>query len=221
MSSAANVPEDGSVLSRADRLLFRVEKALNLAAGVTIFALMLLAVAQILGRKLFNAPVTGFIDLVEIAMAAFAFLGAAYCQRLGGHVRMDILIGRMRGRALWAMELFGVLLMLALTLLLTIGSWLHFKRAYDFGDSSIDIALPLWPAKLLVPVALALLALRLLVQAWGYARAFWFGLERPAAVPLIQSAVETANREAAVLPGADADAGAGSGSDSGAGRGAA
>ena len=52
---------------------------------------MLLAVAQILGRKLFNLPVTGFIDWVEQAMAIL-LLGIAYCQRLGGHIRMDIVI---------------------------------------------------------------------------------------------------------------------------------
>jgi TRAP-type mannitol/chloroaromatic compound transport system permease small subunit len=39
-------------------------------------------------------------------------------------------------------------------------------------DSSIDIGLPLWPAKLVVPLAFTLLWLRLVLQLWGYGRAF-------------------------------------------------
>jgi len=66
---------------------------------------MLLGVAQIVLRKFFNAPIVGYIDLVEMSMASFAFLGAAYCQRLGDHIRMDWLVGKFRGRALWCAEL--------------------------------------------------------------------------------------------------------------------
>ena len=32
-------------------------------------------------------------------MAVFAFLGLAYCQREGGHIRMDIVVDASRGRA--------------------------------------------------------------------------------------------------------------------------
>lgn len=205
MSGTSTIVEDRSGLSALDRLLFRVESWLALAGGVTVLGLVLLAVAQILGRKLLNMPVLGYIDLVEQAMAVFAFLGIAYCQRLGGHIRMDILVGRLKGRVLWAFEWASVFIMLVLSLLLTYGSWLHFKRAYDIGDSSIDIAIPLWPAKLMVPLALSFLSLRLLIQLWGYGRAFARDEERPAAVPLIETAAEQAQHEAETVSGADDD----------------
>ena len=94
------VNTDDSRYSRIDQAVFRIESGLNLAAGLVIFAIMLLAVTQIVGRKLFNAPLPGFIDWVEQSMAVFAFLGVAYCQRVGGHIRMDILIGRLAERPL-------------------------------------------------------------------------------------------------------------------------
>lgn len=209
MSGASAVREDGSLLSRADRALFRLESAVTLVGGVVILSLMLLAVAQIFGRKLFNMPVPGFIDWVEQAMAVFAFLGVAYCQRLGGHIRMDILIGQLKGRALWLAEFVSTLVMLLLVLALIVGTWRHFERSFDFAapwfsrDSSIDIALPLWPAKLLVPVALAVLALRLVLQLWGYARAVREGAAEPVAVPLIENAAEVAAREAETVQGVE------------------
>ena len=147
--SGGEVREDGSALSRWDRRVFQVESALNLVAGIVIFLLMCLAVTQILGRKLFNAPVPGFIDWVEQAMVVFAFLGVAYCQRLGGHIRMDLVIGRLKGRALWAAEMLGTALMLSLTVALTIGAYFHFLRSFDLDaplfsrDSTIDISLPI------------------------------------------------------------------------------
>ena len=179
------------------------EPVLGVASGDTILALMLLAVAQILGRLPFiGASVPGFIDFVEQFMAIFAFLGIAYCQRLGGHIRMDILVRRLKGRGLWATEWITTFLMLLLTVPLTWGSWLHFRRALDIGDSSMDIALPLWPAKLMVPVALAILAVRLAIQLWGYGRAMTqAGGNRPVAVPMIESAAEQAAEEARHVSG--------------------
>ncbi len=89
MATSSSVRIDDSALSRSDRALLRLEAALNLASGIIIFALVCLAVYNVLGRKLFNAPVPGYIDWTEQFMAAFAFLGLAYCQREGGHIRMD------------------------------------------------------------------------------------------------------------------------------------
>jgi TRAP-type C4-dicarboxylate transport system permease small subunit len=86
--------------------------------------------------------------------------------------------------------------MFLVTLVLIYGSYLHFLRAYQLGDSSLDIQLPTWPAKLVVPFALSVLALRLLLQMWGYARAIREGGETPAAVPLIESAADVAVKEA-------------------------
>jgi len=56
--------------------------------------------------------------------------------------------------------------------------------------------LPTWPAKLLVPVALGILALRLALQLWGYWRGVRSGTDRPVAVSLIEDAAAQAAQEA-------------------------
>jgi TRAP-type C4-dicarboxylate transport system permease small subunit len=207
MSGSGNILEDQSALSKADRWYFRLESWLNLAGGLVIFALVLLATTNILGRWFFDLPISGYIDWVEQAMAFLAFLGIAYTQRMGGHIRMDILIGQMHGRPLWLAEFVSALLMLGLTLVLIYGSYLHFLRAFELGDSSLDINLPTWPAKLVVPVALTVLALRLVLHLWGYLRAIREGGDEPVAVPLIENAAEVAAAEAKALaeagPGED------------------
>ena len=196
MSGLNRVLEDDSLLSKVDRGLLKLEKVLTLTGGVVIFLLVFLATANVLGRWILSLPISGYIDWVEQAMAFFAFLGIAYTQRTGGHIRMDMLIGRIHRRPLWITEFISTLLMLAVTLVLVYGSFLHFLRAYQIGDSSIDINLPTWPAKLVVPVALGILALRLILQLWGYGRAVMEGSDNPVAVPLVEDAAATAAAEA-------------------------
>ncbi|MDH3325977.1 MAG: TRAP transporter small permease, partial [Gammaproteobacteria bacterium] len=188
MTDGHHIVENDSTLSRADRFFFRFESALTLAGGILIFLLVLLTTVNVLGRWVFSTPISGYIDWVEQAMAFFAFLGLAYTQREGGHIRMDMLISHLRGRMLWISEFITTLLMFAITLILIYGSYLHFLRAFQLGDSSVDINLPTWPAKLVVPVALSVLALRFILQLWGYARAIKNNDPKPVAVPLIEDA---------------------------------
>jgi TRAP-type C4-dicarboxylate transport system permease small subunit len=211
MAGNAAVLEDGSLISRLDRKLLHIEKALALLSGLAVFSLMLLAVVSVGGRNALNAPLPGYVDWIEQAMPLIAFMGIAFVQRDGGHIRMDIVIGALRGRALWLFELVSILLILALMLALVWGSWSHFTRSFDFAaplwsrDSSIDIGLPIWPAKLLAPVAFSVLCLRLVLQAWGYGRAMVLGLENPPAVPMILDAAKQAAAEAEQLVGHEDD----------------
>lgn len=186
---------DAPRLAAIDRRLGQVETGFNLVAAIAIFALMLLGVWQVLGRSIFNAPVRGYIDFVELSMATFAFLGIAYCQRLGGHVRMEMLLKPMRGRLLWCTELFGTVVALVVVAVLIKYGWDHFLRAYQLGDSTIDAELPVWPSKLAVPIAFGLLWLRLAVQFAGYLRLAIDPRRRPVAVTTVLSVEEQAAHE--------------------------
>jgi C4-dicarboxylate transporter DctQ subunit len=88
-SAAAPPP---MALGLVHRGLARLEDVLNLTAATAIFFLMLVGVLQIVGRTVFGIAIHGYIDYIEQASAIFAFLGIAYCQRLGAHIRMDLLL---------------------------------------------------------------------------------------------------------------------------------
>jgi TRAP-type C4-dicarboxylate transport system permease small subunit len=162
---------------------------------------MFLAVYSVSGRKFFNVPLAGYVDYIEAALPIIAIMGVSYVQRDGSHIRMDIFVSLLKGRALWLFELISVLLILVLILYLTWGAWLHFDRSFDCSrpfcsrDSSIDIGLPTWPSKLVVPFAFTVLSLRLILQSFGYSRALILGLKKPSAVPLVLSASEQAKIE--------------------------
>jgi len=207
MATASLVLSDDSTLSKCDRTLLRLERVFALISGLSVFALMLLAVVSVSGRNAANAPLPGYVDWVEQAMPLIAFMGISYVMREGGHIRMDILVGKLRGRLLYIAELITTLCVLLLMVLLVWGTWAHFARSFDFGapmwsrDSSMDIALPLWPAKLLAPIAFGLLCIRLCLQVWAYIRAIITG--EAIAVPLVADAATQARMEADQLEGQD------------------
>ena len=183
------------VLPTIDRFFGRIEDAVTLIASISIFSLMLFVVVEVFGRKLFNSPIPGAIDWIEVYMALFAFLPAAYAQRLGVHVRMELVIARMRGRLLWAVECVAVIVGVVYCLIIIDKSWEHFLRAFVDGDSTIDIQLQTWPGKFVVPFALTLLCIRLLIQVWGYGRLAFRPDVAPVAVPVILDAAQHARAE--------------------------
>ena len=202
MAGSKLVLTDGSTLSKIDQLLYRVETWLGLLSGLAVFSLMILAVFSVSGRNFFGQPLPGYIDWIEQAMPLIAFMGISYAQRDGGHIRMDILIGVLMGRALYLAEFITAFAMLILMVLLVWGTFAHFQRSFDFAspmwsrDSSMDIAIPLWPSKLLAPIAFSVICLRLLLQLFSYGQAIVKNDGHPVGVPMIADAATQAAMEA-------------------------
>lgn len=190
MAGSKLVLTDGSTLSKIDQRLYRVETWLGLLSGLAVFSLMILAVFSVSGRNFFGQPLPGYIDWIEQAMPLIAFMGISYAQRDGGHIRMDILIGVLKGRALYLAEFITAFAMLILMVLLVWGTFAHFQRSFDFAspmwsrDSSMDIAIPLWPSKLLAPIAFSVICLRLLLQLFSYGQAIVKNDGHPVGVPM-------------------------------------
>ena len=209
MAGSSAVLEDSSLLSKLDRLLLPIERFCALLSGFAIFSLMFLAAYSVTGRKFFGSPLMGYVDYIEAAMPVIAIMGVSYVQRDGSHIRMDMLVGALKGRTLWLFELISVQLILILLIALTYGAWAHFDRSFDCSrplcsrDSSIDVGIPIWPSKLVVPIAFGVLVLRLMLQTWGYGRALVLGLDNPVAVPLTLTVAEQAMIEAKALEGSD------------------
>lgn len=205
MPSTPSLPSGGDrIITQADQKLSPIENAFNFIAAIAIVGLMVLGVMQIGLRSIFNSPIEGYIDLVELSMAFLAFLGAAYCQRLGGHIRMEILIGRLHGRALWAAEAAGTLVALLIIAVLIWYGTGHFWRAYTLGDTTIDAEYPVWPSKLLVPIAFSVWFVRLAIQFAGSVRLVIHPDAEPLGVVLMKDVAEQARDEIRETFGSDA-----------------
>ncbi|SFH95322.1 TRAP transporter small permease [Albimonas pacifica] len=184
----------GGALGAVSGLLGKLEDGLNIFAAVTIFVLMIGTTISIASR-IAGYPITGYLDISEQTIAIFAFLGAAYAQRLGAHIRMELIIGSLPGRLRWAIEALATFAGLCLVIVLIRYSWEFFLNAWQIGDSTVDIEFPTWPAKLLVPIAFSIWALRLGIETLGYLRLTVWPSAEPVAVPLQLTPAQEAERE--------------------------
>ena len=75
----------------------RLENLLNGISATSIVVLMLFAVVQVVGRKVFNAPIFGYIDWVEQIMVLFS--GEKYSPKpLDDHEK--VLVSNLQGKPL-------------------------------------------------------------------------------------------------------------------------
>lgn len=193
--SSSQVLTDSSLLSRCDQWLHKWEHRLTLLAGIVVLSIVLFSVINIVGRGVFNKPFNAYFDLMGQSVPLIAFLGISYCQRSGGHIRMDLLLIRLTGRWLWCFELFNSLFATLVIGVLTWGAFLHTKRSFTLGDSTEDISLIIWPFKAVIAVMFAVLVLRLVIQCWAYLRIIIVNDNRPIAIPVPEDIETQARRE--------------------------
>jgi TRAP-type C4-dicarboxylate transport system permease small subunit len=160
----------GAALDRLDRGLQAVEFVSAVVAGVVIFGVMWVGVAEIFLRKGFNSPLYGQLDFIEQTMALYTLLPISYCYRKAGHIRVDVVAGHFKGRGKWIAELCASTAAFALVVALLPGILHFFDNAYYIGDSTINTQWPTWPSKLVPVVGFTILAARIALELWAYVR---------------------------------------------------
>ena len=146
--------------------LSRVIDALNEGVGRAVLWLVLAATlisaANAGMRYIFDMASNAWLELQWYLFAGIFLLGAGYTLKHNGHVRIDILYGRLseRGRA-WIDLIGSLFFLLPFSLLLVWFSWPNFAGALQHGEMSPDAGgLLRWPVLLTIPVGFALLALQ-------------------------------------------------------------
>lgn len=148
----------------ADKQLKRIEVSLAIIAGLAVLALMVLGVAEVLGRSVINKPIPGSIDIVKQLMVPVAAFGIAYCQSEFGNVRMTLLAQKVSGRAKWILEALALGIAVIVVFSLFKGGWVYFMRSWEMGGNTPQLGIPLWIGILTATTSLALLLLRLVLQ---------------------------------------------------------
>ncbi|WP_372617480.1 TRAP transporter small permease [Falsiroseomonas sp.] len=75
----------------------------GVAGALALAGIGAIIAAQVIGRQ-FGLNFVGADDLTAFAVAGSALLPLAYTFRHGAHIRVDLIIGHVRGRARFAME---------------------------------------------------------------------------------------------------------------------
>ena len=154
-----------SFLRIANGNIKHIEDWLNLASVFIIMFLMFFATTEIIGRYIFNAPVPGHVEIVELIMAGVVFFGIAYTERVGGHVRMELFVTRvLKGRAYHIAEAITAALSLFVYIFILIYTYKASVFSFQMGDNTAYLYWPTWPSKFAVPLGSFFLCIRFLIE---------------------------------------------------------
>jgi len=105
----------------------------GVAGAIALAAIGGIIAAQVIGRQ-FGVALGGADDLTAFAVAGSALLPLAYAFRHGAHIRVDLIIGHVKGRARFAMEALSLAAATALAgfLAFSVGDLAH--DSWQFED---------------------------------------------------------------------------------------
>jgi TRAP-type C4-dicarboxylate transport system permease small subunit len=102
------------------------------ASGIILLFLMISVCIDVTMRYLLNRPLSWVIEIAEYLLVYMTFLGAAWVQKLEGHVRVDVLTmmssPRNQSRMAFASSVIGVFVFAIIAVFGSIETWDNFER---------------------------------------------------------------------------------------------
>ena len=145
---------------------------LNSVGTAWIFALMVLINIDVLARYLFNAPIQGVAEVVELSIVGIVFLQISDAVRAGRLIRSDGVYRQILSRRPKLGYSLGVMFDVAgaiFFITILIGAIPRLIEAYERGYFAGNVGLftvPVWPIRLILVVGCVVVAIQFLVLAW-------------------------------------------------------
>jgi TRAP-type transport system small permease protein len=152
------------VFQRIEKGIRFIENILVVFCGVVLMALMFLGTGDVVGRKVFNSPITGTYELSTVMMAAVVLLGWAYTQRQGEHVAVELFFEKFPPRMKVITVIVTTFLSLGLFAVIAFESW-NIAMANTLEGRHFQILdMPSGPFYFLVPIGAFFICLEFIFQ---------------------------------------------------------
>lgn len=148
-----------------------LSKAAGAIAGFLIILMTVTILIDVFGRALFNQPLPGGVQLNTTLLVGVVFLALALTQLRKGHIRVDILLVRLSADWYHRLNLVALALGAATFAVISYITLPVALRAFRIGEYETGIInFPMWPARFLLTIGLALFALQLVSDLWSAIR---------------------------------------------------
>lgn len=135
------------------------------AAKWLVYVIAALMLFEVISRYSFHSPTSWGPELATLLFGPFFLLGGPYLLHLGGHVAVDILSENARGTLRVVLAVVAALLALLFGVILLWFSLPLAVQSYEYGETSYSAWNPvIWPAKMVLPLAAAMLVLQALAE---------------------------------------------------------
>lgn len=138
---------------------------------VALTFMTLITFAQVVLRYVFETSLVWSLEATTYSFAWLVLVGMSYGVRTNAHIAVDLLTSRLPPRAARLVAAAALCCGLAYCALMIYGSGQFVDRLMTLGTDARDIPLPRWVLTGIMPIAFAVLALRLLQAARSRPRA--------------------------------------------------
>ncbi len=154
------------LFTKVERGLKSISTGLAMIAAIVLAAMMLLTVADVVGRYFFNHPIKGTWELVGLLLVCAGTWGLGYCQMEKAHISITILLERFSKRVKLMINIMATFLGLVGFSLI---SWQMFLLAKKYfllprGNVTDTLELPYSPFMLSLSISAGMMALMLLAN---------------------------------------------------------
>ena len=146
------------------RILQRIVFFLCVIGAVAMFLIMLLTVADVIGRSLFTRPIIGTYEISRYFLVVIVLLGIGYAQQTGQHVAVDYFVSKLPPRGRFVFENMATLLGLAFFALVTWEGWKGGWNSIHSKLVSDTLRIPLYPFEFLIAVGAFCMCIELLLK---------------------------------------------------------
>ena len=137
----------------------------NGISSFLLIAMMLLVVANVAGRRIFNVPVHGALEITEFIMVAIVYFTFSHTQAIKSHIRVELLLGVMSRRTRLIFDLITYIFGFVIFVLITWQAVMCFLDSWGIREETDGyIAFPIYPAKFTIPIGCFILCIRFLVD---------------------------------------------------------
>jgi len=143
-----------------------IRSALGALTAVALFAMMTLTCVDVIGRYVFNRPVPGGLEIIEILVAATVFGALPLVTLREEHVMVDLLDAVVPD---WMLRIQNVAASVLSAIVSGVLAWQLFIRAnrmLGYGDTTAVLKITLYPLTFLMCAAMVIVAVIFLVLAF-------------------------------------------------------
>lgn len=151
--------------SRAEATVYMASKVMAFIAAIVLLAMVLITVADVVGRYFFNHPINGAWEITGLLLVCAGPWGLAYCQVEKKHITVTVLLDRFSPRG----QAFGrcVAYLIGLTVF-SLMCWetliLTHKYILTKGYITDTLHIPLYPFMLILAIGAGMLMLVLFID---------------------------------------------------------
>ena len=123
------------MIKSIDKGIRSLNVLLAYAGSYVLFGMMLLTISDVIGRYIFNSPITGAFEITEAMMVTMVFFFIGYAQAKKSHVAVDLVVNLLPEKLRVIIDIIThtlSLLMMILIAWMSMLRWLELMRIKEY-----------------------------------------------------------------------------------------